>query len=129
MGAFAAQPGAGAAEGVNAVNPKVTFQPYGRTIAVRQGVTLLDAAGRAKVPIRVRCGGKASCLMCKVKVPEQSGLAPMNQNERLKLGALADEGIRLSCQAKIRGNVTVFVPEDPLKAAIRAQLAQQREEE
>jgi 2Fe-2S ferredoxin len=111
------------------MDPKVTFQPNDRTIAVRPGISLLAAAGRAKVPIRTRCGGQASCLMCKVKVPEQSGLAPMNRNERLKLGALADEGIRLACQAIVRGNVTAMLPEDPLKAAIRAQLAKQREEE
>ncbi|WP_197080955.1 2Fe-2S iron-sulfur cluster-binding protein [Gordoniibacillus kamchatkensis] len=111
------------------MGPKVTFAPSGRTIAVRPGTSLLDAAGRAKVPIRVRCGGKASCLMCKVKVPDQSGLAPMNHNERLKLGTLADEGIRLACQARVKGDVTAIIPEDPLKAAIRAQLAKQREEE
>lgn len=53
----------------------------------------------------------------------------MNDNERLKLGSLAEEGIRLACQAKATGNVTVHIPEDPLKAAIRAQLAKQQEEE
>lgn len=111
------------------MEPKVTFQPNGRTISVRPGTSLLNAAGRAKVPIRVRCGGQASCLMCKVQVPEQGGLAPMSQNERLKLGALAEAGIRLACQAKVKGNVTAIVPEDPLKAAVRAQLSKQSEEE
>jgi 2Fe-2S ferredoxin len=67
--------------------------------------------------------------MCKVNVQDQHGLAPMNDNERLKLGSLAEEGIRLACQAKATGNVTVHIPEDPLKAAIRAQLAKQQAEE
>lgn len=108
---------------------KIKFEPSGKSIDTRPGTTLLDAAYRAKVPIRVRCDGKASCLMCKVKVPDQHGLAPLNQNERLKLGSLADEGIRLACQAKITGDVTVHIPEDPLKAAIRAQLAKQQEDD
>lgn len=67
--------------------------------------------------------------MCKVHVREQSGLAPMNRNERLKLGSLAEQGVRLACQAKVFGDVTVIVPEDPLKAAVRAQLAKQQEED
>ena len=46
---------------------------------------------------------KAACLMCKVKVDDQMGLAPMNTNERLKLGSQADEGIRLACQARVTG--------------------------
>jgi 2Fe-2S ferredoxin len=35
----------------------------------------------------------------------------------------------LACQAKALRSCTVHVPEDPLKAAVRAQLAKQREEE
>jgi 2Fe-2S ferredoxin len=111
------------------VNARVTFLPGGKTIAVRPGTTLLQAAGRAKVPIRVRCGGMASCLMCKVNVQDQSGLSPLNRNEELKLGPLADEGVRLACQAKVCGSVTAVIPEDPLKAAIRAQLALQKNDE
>ncbi|MFC0214868.1 2Fe-2S iron-sulfur cluster-binding protein [Paenibacillus chartarius] len=108
---------------------KVTFQPYDKSVDVRTGTTLFDAAGRAKVPIRVRCGGKAACLMCKVKVEDQSGLAPPNINERNKLGPLIGEGVRLACQAKVQGSVTAVIPEDPLKAAIRAQLAKQQDDD
>lgn len=103
----------------------VHFWPDNKSIKVRPGTTLLDAGNRAKVHIRTRCGAKAACLMCKVKVSDQSGLAPMNTNEHLKLGSLGDEGIRLACQARVIGAVQVTIPEDPLKAAIRAQLARQ----
>ncbi|WNR47073.1 2Fe-2S iron-sulfur cluster-binding protein [Paenibacillus roseipurpureus] len=103
--------------------------PDNKKIKVRPGTTLLDAGSRAKVHIRTRCGAKAACLMCKVSVPDQSGLAPMNTNERLKLGSQGDQGIRLACQAKVTGAVVVHIPEDPLKAAIRAQLARQAEDD
>jgi 2Fe-2S ferredoxin len=103
----------------------VHFWPDNKSIKVRPGTTLLDAGNRAKVHIRTRCGAKAACLMCKVKVTDQSGLAPMNTNELLKLGSLGDDGIRLACQARVIGAVQVTIPEDPLKAAIRAQLARQ----
>jgi 2Fe-2S ferredoxin len=109
--------------------PEITFWPDNRKIQVRPGTTLLDAGRKARVNIRTRCGAKAACLMCKVRIEDQSGLAPMNQNERLKLGEQASQGIRLACQARVMGDVDVTIPEDPLKAAIRAQLARQREEE
>ncbi|MBP1988900.1 2Fe-2S iron-sulfur cluster-binding protein [Paenibacillus eucommiae] len=108
--------------------PEVTFLPDGKKIRVRPGTTLLDAGRHARVTIRTRCGGKAACLMCKVKVEEQSGLTPMNQPEQLKLGEQGAEGYRLACQARVRGDVTVIIPEDPLKAAVRAQLARQAED-
>lgn len=110
---------------------EVHFWPDDKKISVRAGTTLLDAGRRAKVHIRTRCGAKAACLMCKVKVNDYSskGLAPMNVNERLKLGSQAEEGYRLACQARVIGPVQVTIPEDPLKAAIRAQLARQAEED
>lgn len=98
--------------------------PGGVSVRVRPGTSLLDASRRARVHIATRCGGKASCLMCKVKVLEQQGLSPLHRNEEIKLGSLGEQGFRLSCQAKVVGNVTVEVPEDPLKAAVRRQLAQ-----
>lgn len=107
---------------------EVHFWPDDKKISVRPGTTLLDAGRKAKVHIRTRCGAKAACLMCKVKVSDSDGLAPMNVNERLKLGSQADEGYRLACQARVIGTVHVTIPEDPLKAAIRAQLARQAEE-
>jgi 2Fe-2S ferredoxin len=109
--------------------PEVHFWPDDKKITVRPGTTLLDAGRRAGVQIRTRCGGKAGCLMCKVTVKDQNGLSPMKQNERIKLGSLAEDGSRLACQAAVVGNVEVEVPEDPLKAAVRAQLAKQQEED
>jgi 2Fe-2S ferredoxin len=109
--------------------PEVHFYPDQRKIQVRPGTTILDAGTKARVLIRTRCGGKAACLMCKVVVEDQSGLSPMQRNEELKLGELSERGYRLACQACVVGITHVSVPEDPLKAAVRAQLAKQREEE
>ncbi|BBI33188.1 2Fe-2S iron-sulfur cluster-binding protein [Cohnella abietis] len=109
----------------------VTFKPDNRSIAVRPGTTLLDASRRARVNIRTRCGGVAGCLMCKVHVAEDQAafLQPPTVAETHKLGGLLSEGIRLSCQARTNGDVTVSVPEDPLKAAIRKKLAEQQEDD
>jgi 2Fe-2S ferredoxin len=108
---------------------EVVFLPDNKRVKVRRGTTLLSASRSAKVSVRTRCGGLAACLMCKVSVPDQAGVEPPNHNERLKLGSLLDENIRLSCQAKVCGDVTVIIPEDPLKAAIRRQLEHQHDDD
>jgi len=116
---------------VAASSVKVTFLPDGQTTVVRSGATLLEASRRAKAPVRTRCGGVAGCLMCKVHVdPEEAGaLQGPTAAELRKLGPLLEEGVRLSCQARVRADVAVRIPEDPLKAAIRKRLAEQAEDE
>lgn len=110
--------------------PKVRFQPGGKPVDVRAGTTLLEASRKARVQVRSRCSGGLSCLMCKVIVVEGADrLSEPRQNELEKLGDWAGRGYRFSCQAKVMGDVTVELPEDPLKAAVRAQLQKQREEE
>ncbi|CAH0118734.1 MULTISPECIES: 2Fe-2S iron-sulfur cluster-binding protein [unclassified Paenibacillus] len=108
---------------------QVTFLPDRKTVQVRPGTTLLAAARRARVNVRTRCGGNASCLMCKVRVGSGEGLTPPLKQESLKLGRLIEQGYRLACQACVTGNVAVTVPEDPLKEAVRKQLARQKEED
>lgn len=48
--------------------PKVTFLAKNKKIEARQGETILQAAAKARVFISQRCGGKASCAMCKVVI-------------------------------------------------------------
>ncbi|MEN1987320.1 2Fe-2S iron-sulfur cluster-binding protein [Paenibacillus hubeiensis] len=109
----------------------VTFLPQNKSIRVRSGTNLLSAARRAGIKITTRCDGKAACLMCKVRVDAEQlkGLEPPADAEKRKLGMLLEQGTRLACQAKVRHDVKVHVPEDPLKAAIRKQLERQRQED
>ena len=111
----------------------VTFMPSGRQASARAGTTLLEASRRAGESIRTRCGGVAGCLMCKVRVPDDQAafLRPPTLAETRKLGSSLEEGIRLSCQARTAGNgdVVVHVPEDPLKAAIRKRLEEQKKQD
>ncbi|ASA22934.1 2Fe-2S iron-sulfur cluster-binding protein [Paenibacillus donghaensis] len=102
----------------------VIFQPSGRQATVSRGVSVLEAARKAGVNIATRCGGKAGCLMCKVTVEagEASAVQPPGDVERRKLGSTLNTGIRLACQAAVWSDVTVQVPEDPLKAAVRRKL-------
>ncbi|MFF2090123.1 2Fe-2S iron-sulfur cluster-binding protein [Paenibacillus sp. NPDC058174] len=110
------------------MNGEVRFLPSGKTVKVRRGTTLLDAARQAGLTIRTRCGGKAACFMCKMSVLPGSELLPIADNERHKLAGLEGEHIRLSCQARVAGKVTAEIPPDPLRSAVEKLLAKQAEE-
>jgi 2Fe-2S ferredoxin len=68
--------------------------------------------------------------MCKVIVPpdQASALQEPGYAESRVIGSQLKDGIRLSCQARVKADVTVIVPEDPLKAAIRKKLEEQQRE-
>lgn len=112
------------------MNHEITFKPSGKKATVSRGTSVLAAAQRAGVYIPTRCGGKMGCLMCKIQVDETAAkhLSHAAASEQRKLGSLVEQGYRLACQSKIVGTVTVTVPEDKLKAAIRRQLEAARQE-
>ena len=109
--------------------PKVTFLPDQKVVHVRNHTTVLQAAQKSRTPIRTRCGGNAGCLMCKIRITDETGLSPASEKESRKLGDLINQGYRLACQTYVEQDVEIQLPEDPLKAAIRAQLNKQIEEE
>lgn len=109
--------------------PKVTFVDPNKEASVPSGKTLLEAAGRARVPLSSRCGGNGQCLTCKVIIADQKGITPLTDKEIRMLGhSLIKQGYRLACQSKVLGDTEIQLPESPLKAAIRAQLQRNSEE-
>ncbi|TVX92875.1 2Fe-2S iron-sulfur cluster-binding protein [Paenibacillus agilis] len=112
----------------------IQFEPDGKQIEIKQGMSVLEAARKARVSIRTRCEGKAGCLQCKVTIEADEGLihSPTEAEQR-KMGFFSTCGERLACQARIigssNGKVVVHVPEDPLKAAVRKRLLEQQEED
>ena len=90
---------------------KVTFQIEGAspvTIECNVGDNLLELARRANVAIDAPCSGNGSCGKCRVKLVE-------GELESLKSRHISDKeynaGWRLSCNSKILGDCTVFVPD------------------
>lgn len=102
----------------------VIFQPSGRRGDVKSGSNLKDAARRLGVDIESICGGAGTCGKCKVRIeeglfakhgvkPQKDNLSPLTEPERKHLSAhLKKQGYRLACQARVYGNVVVFVPEE-----------------
>ncbi|MGA0265236.1 MAG: ASKHA domain-containing protein [Lysobacterales bacterium] len=101
----------------------VVFSPSGRRGRFAEGTPLLEAARSLGVDIDSVCGGRALCGRCQVSVSEgefpkhgivssedhlsEAGAAEMAYGERRGLS----EERRLSCQAKIRGDLAIDVPE------------------
>ncbi|MFY0543047.1 2Fe-2S iron-sulfur cluster-binding protein [Brevibacillus sp. H7] len=109
---------------------KLTFLPSGKAIKVRPGQSVVGAARSARVVIPQRCGGHASCLMCRVVV-EAGELTPPTALERRKMPEKdLNIGIRLACQAKTTNrDCIVRLPENKLKNVVQAALERQRMEE
>jgi len=94
--------------------PFVTFNPGGVSKEIALGTSLLDAAEAMGVALRHDCGGFATCSTCRVLVVEgMSNLTEIDLDEENMLEEAAlTAPHRLSCQAKIRGNVIVCIPDD-----------------
>ncbi|HHV62450.1 MAG TPA: DUF4445 domain-containing protein [Firmicutes bacterium] len=80
-------------------------------IYVDEGTTLLDAAVQAGMRIRASCGGKGTCGKCRVYASGE--LSPVTSSEEAFLSPreLA-AGLRLACQAKARGDVSIRIPSE-----------------
>lgn len=82
-----------------------------KELTVEGGDTLLSALIEQKVFIPSACGGKGSCGYCKVTVTEGGGeilateLGYVSPKER-------EEGVRLSCQCKVRNDMQIEIPEE-----------------
>lgn len=104
---------------------QITFYPNKKLIKVTSGSSVLQAVHKARIVMTTRCGGKASCLMCKIQVKEDSraALSPPSAAEQHKLGVEElEKGTRLACQCRVLGDAAIHLPENPLKAVIRRQL-------
>ncbi len=102
----------------------VIFQPSGARGYISEGKTLKEASVALGVDLEGVCGEQAICGTCKIRVEEgdfekyaihssRDSLSPMGASERKFFNIRQEEeGYRLSCQAKVQGNVVVFVPEE-----------------
>lgn len=92
----------------------VTIEPYGVQVDVGKGSSLLQAIWKAGLSIRTECGGFGICGKDRVIVIK--GSENINSLTKSELGHLTkeeiDKGYRLSCQAHVFGDVTIYIPEE-----------------
>jgi ferredoxin len=95
---------------------RVDFAPDGKSAEVPADATLLDAAGKADVYINASCNGKGACGKCKLIVEdgevEKTDTALLSDKEKQK-------GYVLACQSRVRGQVSVRVPEETIERKLR----------
>ena len=109
----------------DAADAKVVFTPSGRRGRFPVGTPILEAARSLGVDIDSVCGGRAICGRCQILCSEGefakhgiqssashlSGFTKTEERwERVK--KLSLNGRRLSCQARLQGDVVIDVPPD-----------------
>ena len=87
--------------------PRVTFEDEQKTIECPAGRTVLSCAMEMNVRISHVCGGDGACGTCRIEVVSGwENLTPPTPDETYKE---LDPPYRLSCQAKLKGDVVVKV--------------------
>jgi len=97
--------------------PKVTFYPENKSGEVPPGTSLLDAAEKLGITINHDCGGFATCSTCRILIVEgtdQLTEIDLDEENMLEEAELAAP-FRLSCQAKIQGEVIARIPDGEMR--------------
>ena len=94
--------------------PKITILPLEKTIGAEEGATVMEAAWEHGLYWPTTCGGEGICTSCACSVESGAeNLEPMGRGEMKTLvselgeAAVRKRGLRLACQARVRGDVTV----------------------
>ena len=87
---------------------KLDINEGNRELEVKPGSSLLAALSNEKIFLPSACGGGGTCGMCKCKVVEGGGeLLPTEAGHVSK--AEAKEGIRLTCQLKVKEDMKLDI--------------------
>ena len=91
---------------------KIFSQTDNKTICASPDSTVLEAILKAKINHIHVCGGNARCTTCRIYIMDGlSNCRPRNEKEKQlaeKLGF--PQNIRLACQTKIKGDITIRRP-------------------
>ncbi|HDS84623.1 MAG TPA: 2Fe-2S iron-sulfur cluster binding domain-containing protein [Phycisphaerales bacterium] len=82
-----------------------------RKIAVEGGKPLLSVLREEKIFIPSACGGRGTCGVCKVKVLDGAGPILPTETPFMTKDEIAGD-VRLSCQVKVRGDLSIEIPDE-----------------
>ena len=80
-----------------------------KALRTSAGGTLLSTLAANRIFIPSACGGKGTCGVCTVKVNDGGGAMLPTETSHISRGD-AREGVRLSCQVKVKQDMKVEVP-------------------
>jgi Na+-transporting NADH:ubiquinone oxidoreductase subunit F len=84
-----------------------------KAITCKSGGTLLGTLADQKIFVPSACGGKGSCGVCTLKVLEGGGSILPTETSHISRGE-AREGVRLSCQVKVKQDMEIEVEAEVL---------------
>ena len=82
-----------------------------KALTTAAGGTLLGTLSANRIFIPSACGGKGSCGVCTVKVLEGGGAMLPTETSHINRGDARD-GVRLSCQVKVKQDIKIELPPD-----------------
>ncbi|MFK7899775.1 MAG: NADH:ubiquinone reductase (Na(+)-transporting) subunit F [Cyclobacteriaceae bacterium] len=82
-----------------------------KDITVAAGSTLLSTLSAESVFLPSACGGGGTCAMCKCVIEEGGGDVLPTEEGHLSRSEKA-EGVRLSCQVKVKNDMKITIPEE-----------------
>jgi Na+-transporting NADH:ubiquinone oxidoreductase subunit F len=88
-----------------------------KEIVVNSDDSVLSILAQNKIFIPSACGGKATCGFCKCRITEGGGEIKPTEEPFLSPEE-RENGVRLSCQVKVKGNMKIEVPKELLNAQI-----------
>jgi len=80
-------------------------------IVTPAGGTLLNTLSAQKIFLPSACGGGGTCAMCKCTINEGGGDVLPTEVGHLSR-AEQKEGVRLTCQVKVKSDMTIHIPEE-----------------
>ena len=80
-----------------------------KSLTVEAGDSLLNALASREIYIPSACGGKGTCGVCTVKVLDGGGAMLPTEVGHVTRGE-AREGVRLSCQVKVKNDLKIEIP-------------------
>ena len=99
------------------------FEPIGHRAHCKAGLTVLEIAHRAGVPLAAVCGGKGTCGQWKVQDTVWGKYLPLSDVEqRLLTRPEIADGFRLACQTVALSPLKVHVPARSLTSTQRIQV-------
>ena len=84
-----------------------------KTLEVEQGSSVLSTLSANGVYLSSACGGKGSCGQCKCQITEGGGEILDSEKPHFTRKQIK-ENYRLGCQAKVKGDLSIKVPESVL---------------
>jgi len=95
------------------MTPRTTFISGSTRASIEADATFLELAQRAGISLPSLCGGRGKCAKCRCH-PQGPSSEPTPLERELLTDEELSRGIRLGCQARPRGDVTLEIEEEVL---------------